>query len=187
MPDDGPRHFELENIFGKIRLRAKQPAQLSVIAPAAGSGRPTRRRPLGSISRDSLLWAAHELVAAQRHGRLQHANPGLLLSSPVRLSAFPQNVIKRNRGGRHRPLVSTGPSLHLNPVIEGGKGKGGFSVAHFDVSAPPERWPREIPPKDTPRSISALELTSPGPLRPDADDAPPRSNPETPMERAERT
>ena len=26
----------------------------------------------------------------------QHANPGLL-SSPVRLSAFPQNVIKRNR------------------------------------------------------------------------------------------
>ena len=27
----------------------------------------------------------------------QHANPGLL-SSPVRLSAFPQNVIKRNQG-----------------------------------------------------------------------------------------
>ena len=35
--------------------RAKQPAQLAVLAPAAGSRRPTRRRPLGSISRDSLL------------------------------------------------------------------------------------------------------------------------------------
>ena len=35
----------------------------------------------------------------------QHANPGLL-SSPVRLSAFPQNVIKRNQagwGGRRGP------------------------------------------------------------------------------------
>ena len=36
----------------------------------------------------------------------QHANPGLL-SSPVRLSAFPQNVIKRNQV--QRPRASHGP------------------------------------------------------------------------------
>ena len=92
MPDDGPRHFELENTFGKFRLRAKQPAQLAVLAPAAGSRRPTRRRPLGSISRDSLLWTAHEL-AAQRHGRLRWS------TSPP---------------GEYRPVPS------FNPVIEGG-------------------------------------------------------------------
>ena len=44
MPNDGPRHFELENTFGKFRLRAKQPAQLAVLAPAAGSRRPTQHR-----------------------------------------------------------------------------------------------------------------------------------------------
>ena len=66
MPDDGPRHFELENTLEDSDDCAKQPAQLAVLAPAAGSRRPTRRRPLGSISRDSLLWTAHELAAQRR-------------------------------------------------------------------------------------------------------------------------
>ena len=46
----------------------------------------------------------------------------------------------------------------------------------FRCQCPLERWSREIPPKELPWSISALELTSPDPLRPDADDVPPRSN-----------
>ena len=120
MPDDGPRHFELENTFGKFRLRAKQPAQLAVLAPAAGSRRPTRRRPLGSISRGSLLWTAHEL-AAQRHGRLRWS------TSPP---------------GEYRRVPS------FNPVIEGGKGKGGFSMAVFDVSAPWNDGPERLPQKN---------------------------------------
>jgi hypothetical protein len=146
LPDDGPRHFELENTLEDSDDCAKQPAQLAVLTPAAGSRRPTQRGPLGSISRDSLLWTAHEL-AAQRHGRL-------------RWSTSPPGEYRRARS--------------FNPVIEGGKGKGGFSVTSFDVSAPLERWSREILPKEMPRSISALELTSPGPLRPGAGDVPPR-------------
>ena len=93
-PDDGPRRFELENKFRKSRLRDKQQAQLAVLTPAAGSRRPTRHRTLGlRRSRGSLC------------GRLM--NP---LHSGMAAC-----------GGRHRPLVSTGASLHLisNPVIEG--------------------------------------------------------------------
>ena len=46
----------------------------------------------------------------------------------------------------------------------------------FRCQCPLERWSREIPPKDPPWSIPALELTLLFPLRPDADDVPPRSN-----------
>ena len=152
MPDDGPRHFELENILGKFRLRAKQPAQLTVLAPAAGSRRPTRRRPLGlgSISRGSLLWTAHEL-AAQRHGRLRWS------TSPP---------------GEYRPV----PSFNLVIDYRGGQRQKKMIQGDFRCQCPLERSSREIPPKESPWSISALELTSPGPLRPDADDVPPRCN-----------
>ena len=128
MPDDGPRHFELENTLEDSDDWAKQPAQLAVLTPAAGSRRPTWRRPLGSRSRDSLLWTAHEL-AAQRHGRLRWS------TSPP---------------GEYRPVPS------FNPVIEGDKGKGGFSGASFDVSAPwndgPERFPQKKRPGASPLS-----------------------------------
>ena len=142
MPDDGPRNFELENTFGKFRLRAKQPAQLAVLAPAAGSRRPTRRRPLGSISRDSLLWTAHdELAAQQRHGRLRWSTS---------------------------PLVSTGPSLHLTRLSRGTKAKEGSPGQLSVLSVPPgtvvpTRDPPQPPTKELPCSISALELTSPDP------------------------
>ena len=46
----------------------------------------------------------------------------------------------------------------------------------FRCQCPLERWSREFPPKALPRNISALDLTSPDPLRPGADDAPPRCN-----------
>ena len=118
LPDDGPRHFELENTLEDSDDCAKQPAQLAVLAPAAGSRRPTRRRPIGSISRDSLLWTAHEL-AAQRHGRLRW------LTSPP---------------GEYRPVLS------FNPVIEGDKGKGGFS-GRLSMSVPPGTMVPRVPPK----------------------------------------
>ena len=107
MPDDGPRHFELENTLEDSDDCAKQPAQLAVLALAAGSRRPTRRRPLGSISRDSLLWTAHEL-AAQRHGRLGWSTspPGEYRRAPSfnRLSVPRSGAERRfySRGGRHR-------------------------------------------------------------------------------------
>ena len=117
MPDDGPRHFELENALEDSDDCAKQPAQLAVLAPAAGS---TRRRPLGSISRDSLLWTAHEL-AAQRHGRL-------------RWSTSPPGEYRR------APL--------FNPFIEGDKGKKNDAVSQLSVVVPsradgPERSPQK--------------------------------------------
>ena len=102
MPDDGPRHFELENTFGKFRLRAKQPAQLAVPAPAAGSRRPARRRPLGSMSRGSLLWTAHEL-AAQQHGRSRWSTspPGEYRPVP----SFNHSNCKKDHGHSRMTMV----------------------------------------------------------------------------------
>ena len=128
------------------------------------------RRPLGSISRDSLLWTAHEL-AAQRYGRLrwstspparvhQIANPNNLemkrfeICDAIFLTRSTPSVFATciwcTRAGEYRPVPS------FNPVIEGGKGKGGFSGAYFDVSAPrndgPERPPQKIRPGASPLS-----------------------------------
>ena len=90
----------------------------NILSSAAARGS-TSRRTGGPISRDSLLWTAHEL-AAKRHGRL-----GWSTSPP----------------GEYRPVPS------FDPVIEGDKGKGVFSMAGFDVSAPrndgPERFPQK--------------------------------------------
>ena len=108
--------------------------------------RPARDGPPGVVrlgrypakSRDSLLWTAHEL-AAQRHGRL-------------RWSTSPPGEYRR------------APSF--NPVIEGDKGKRRVLRSGFRCQCPLGRWSREIPPKEPPRSIFALELTSPDPLPP---------------------
>ena len=82
------------------------------------------------------------------------------------------------------PGASCGPEMQLQAHFFGSAlGNGELEarqsrVLHgsFRCQWPLERWPRAIPTKELPCSISALELTSPGPLRPGADDAPPRCN-----------
>ena len=72
-------------------------------------------------------------------------------------------------GGRHRPLVSTGPSLHLTWLSRGTKAKEG-SPGRLSMSVPPGTMvPRDCPKRAAPEHLR-LELTSPDPLRPDADD-----------------
>jgi hypothetical protein len=132
LPDDGPRHFELENTLEDSDDCAKQPAQLAVLTPAAGSRRPTWRGPLGSRSRDSLLWTAHEL-AAQRHGRLRWS------TSPP---------------GEYRP------SLHLTRLSRGAKAK--IDVAgRLSMSVPPGTMvPRDCPKRAAPQHLrSRTDLT----------------------------
>ena len=46
----------------------------------------------------------------------QHANPGLL-SSPVRLRAFPQNVIKRNQAYHQAQFLLNPARFLLNPAL----------------------------------------------------------------------
>ena len=104
---------------------AKQPAQLEVLTPAAGSRRPTWRRPLGSRSRGSLLWAAHEL-AAQRHGRLRlevvDIAPLVSTDAPLHLTRLSRGAkAKEGSPGRVSILVITG-SRKLPPFPAGVRG-----------------------------------------------------------------
>ena len=71
--------------------------------------------------------------------------------------------------------MSTGLSLHLTRLSRGTKTKNG-AASRFSVVVFPGRWSREIPSKETQRSISALAPTSPGPLRPDASSSSLRRN-----------